>query len=79
MPDNHTWTVGRLREALAAYPDDLPVTVCVPEEDDCFDEYAVDSGPGYGQVDWGDGRGLRADKTHVQIEAFTLYRPTRPE
>lgn len=28
----HAWTVGRLREALAGLPDDLPIIVDVAEE-----------------------------------------------
>lgn len=26
------WTVGRLREALAAYPDDMPLHIAVPDD-----------------------------------------------
>lgn len=72
------WTVGRLREALAAYPDDTPVTVCVPEGDDFMNEYTVTDGPSFGRIDWGDGRGEHDDISHVMIEAYEFYcRPAR--
>lgn len=35
ISNHHTvipWTVGQLRAALAAYPDDTPVTVAVPDK-----------------------------------------------
>ncbi|MFG1794187.1 DUF6225 family protein [Nocardia sp. NPDC049149] len=79
MPDQPSLTVRQLREALANYPDDLPVVVCVAEDEDSFLEFLITNGPSHGHVDWGDGKGVIVDKSHVQIEAFEYYRPTRPE
>lgn len=67
------WTVGRLREALEGLPDDLPLQVAVPEDDDeCVDDTWVITSAGFGSVLYGDERGEQLDR-HLTIE---LDRPT---
>lgn len=79
MPDNNdapqVLTVKQLREALAQFPDDLPVAVSVPAGDDWYDTYVVTEGPAYSTVDWGDGRGTVDDERYVGFDAFALLRP----
>ncbi|MDX2705644.1 DUF6225 family protein [Streptomyces sp. PA03-6a] len=36
------WTVGRLREELAAYPDDMPLHIAVPDDPEPHPEQTVD-------------------------------------
>jgi hypothetical protein len=58
------WTVGQLKAALAAIPDETPLVVnavdpIVPE----FCDPQVIVGAGFGSVDWSDGYGLEQSKT----------------
>lgn len=83
--DNNTaqpdvWTVKQLRDALAQFPDDLPLAVNVPgEDDDSYDTFAVTAGPGYPAVNWGDGQGLVDDLRYVSFDAFAVLRPLRDQ
>ncbi|WP_280335871.1 DUF6225 family protein [Nocardia wallacei] len=64
------WTVKQVRDALATFPDDLPLAVCVPVEDATYETFAVTAGPAYQMADWGDGRGMVADERYVELTAF---------
>lgn len=73
----HVWTVRQLREALAQFPDDLPLAVCAPVDDDTYVTFAITGGPSYQMADWGDGRGLVADERYVAVDAFAELRVLR--
>ncbi|MGW4719468.1 hypothetical protein [Nocardia sp. NPDC004260] len=74
------WTVGQFRDALAAFPPELPLVAMVPADgadDEYVDEFAVTGAPERGTIDWGDGRGEVLDAA-VVFEALLGYRRTRP-
>jgi hypothetical protein len=56
------WTVGQLRAALAAIPDDTPLVVnAVDTSAPDFADEQVLVGAGFGTVNWGDGYGPEPD------------------
>jgi len=56
------WSVGQLKRALAAIPDDTPLVVNAVDTSDpqVADEQVV-VGAGFGVVNWGDGYGPERD------------------
>ncbi|MGV9679078.1 hypothetical protein ACWDSJ_27670, partial [Nocardia sp. NPDC003482] len=44
---------GQVRDALAQFPEDLPLVVCVPLDADTYDTYGVTGLPYHQRVDWG--------------------------
>lgn len=62
------WTVGKLRAALADLPDDLPIELDIPEDiTQQFSQRYVVTGAGFGKVDWGDGKGMQPDRSHLEL------------
>ncbi len=56
------WTVGQLKAALAAIPDDTPLVVnAVDTSAPEFADEQVVAGAGFGTVNWGDGYGPERD------------------
>ncbi|WP_280405285.1 DUF6225 family protein [Nocardia brasiliensis] len=78
-PAQQVLTVGQLREALAQFPDGLPLVVCVPVDDDTYESYGVTAGPYYQQGNWGDGRGLVPDERYVAVDAMAYVLALRHE
>ena len=77
------WTVGQLKAALAAIPDDTPLVVNAVDTSDpnAADEQVI-VGAGFGMVDWGDGYGPERDAIfglECEIPEGPLWtRPERP-
>lgn len=77
------WSVGQLREALAAIPDDTPLVVNAVDTSDpeAADEQVV-TGAGFGTVNWGDGYGFERDTLFgldcEMPEALLRSKPDRP-
>jgi Family of unknown function (DUF6225) len=61
------WTVGRLREALARFPDDTPLTVGVPDDDETVEDRYVVIEAGHGKYQNSRTLEWETDK-HVTIE-----------
>ncbi|AXK89993.1 hypothetical protein SAMN05421776_11398 [Nocardia farcinica] len=78
-PAQRVLTVGQIREALAQFPDDLPLMVCVPVDDDTYESYGVTMGPYHQRADWGDGLGPVADERYVAIDAMAYFLALREE
>jgi Family of unknown function (DUF6225) len=78
------WTVGQLRAALAAIPDDTPLVVNAadPSDPNTADEQVI-VGAGFGRIDWGDGYGLETDTVFALSceipEGELRTRPDRPQ
>jgi len=77
------WTVGQLKAALSAIPDDTPLMVrAVDASDPEFADEQVVVGAGFGTVDWGDGYGPEPDTLfglECEVsEALLRTKPARP-
>jgi Family of unknown function (DUF6225) len=55
------WTVGQLKAALTAIPDDTPLIANIATDDPgCVDEQVIIAA-GFGSVNWGDGKSWQRD------------------
>lgn len=72
----HQLTNRQLREALAAFPDDLPVVVSVDDGTGFAEDFLITDGPAYGQVDWGNGPVL--DTRRIVLGSSTDHTPDEP-
>lgn len=77
------WSVGQLKEALAAVPDETPLVVNAVDTSDpvAADEQVV-VGAGFGLVNWGDGYGFEPDTLFgldcEMPEGLLRSKPDRP-